>query len=101
MCDDCEKEASFRDPKIPYVERIIDGFHVRKFGADTDPWDLVWHWDPEDRLVSADEPNGWQLQLDDQLPIDFPTTPFLIQKGVYHRVIKGHGPLTVRVRKLQ
>lgn len=94
MCD-CED----REPIIPFTESVDGDVHVRTFPMDTDPRDLVWHWDPEDRQVSAEEPNGWKLQLDDQLPIEFPIEPFVIPAGVYHRVIAGHGPLVVRVKK--
>lgn len=87
--------------QFPFKETGLgDGVFVRTFEPDVDPLSLVWHWDPEDRSVSTENPNGWKLQLDDQLPIEFPTDPFTIKAGVYHRIIAGNGPLSVRIRKL-
>jgi len=39
------------------------------------------------------------IQLDDKLPQTL-TEKVYIPKGVYHRVIKGKGDLTVKVKKL-
>jgi len=53
----------------------------------------------EDRLIKVIEANGWGYQLDNQLPLPLEDGQELfIPKMMYHRVIKGTGPLVVEVR---
>ena len=72
---------------------------VREFRGDVDPSELIWHQDREDRLIKVVEANGWGYQLDNQLPLPLEDGQELfIPKMMYHRVIKGTGPLVVEVR---
>tara|TARA_R100000234_G_C4958403_1_gene160638 strand:+ start:81 stop:356 length:276 start_codon:yes stop_codon:yes gene_type:complete len=72
---------------------------VREFRGDVDPSELIWHQDREDRLIKIIEANGWGYQLDNQLPLPLEDGQELfIPKMMYHRVIKGTGPLVVEVR---
>jgi len=72
---------------------------VREFRGDVDPSELIWHRDREDRLIKVIEANGWGYQLDNQLPLPLEDGQELfIPKMMYHRVIKGTGPLVVEVR---
>ena len=72
---------------------------TRVFDQDIDPIELMWHRDQEDRIVEAIEPTDWQVQLDNELPtlID---RPIFIPKYVWHRTIKGTGPLKVKITKI-
>ena len=71
---------------------------VREFKGDVDPSELIWHRDREDRLIKVIEANGWGYQLDNQLPLPLEDGQELfIPKMMYHRVIKGSGPLVVEV----
>jgi hypothetical protein len=72
---------------------------VRVFDQDIDPIELMWHRDQEDRIIEAVEYTDWQIQLDNELPtlID---KPIFIPKYIWHRTIKGTGPLKVKITKL-
>lgn len=72
---------------------------VRVFDQDIDPIELMWHQDQEDRIIEAVEYTDWQIQLDNELPtlID---KPIFIPKYIWHRTIKGTGPLKVKITKL-
>lgn len=71
---------------------------IRVFDESIDPIELMWHRDQEDRIVEAVEPTDWQVQLDNELPtlID---RPIFIPKYIWHRTIKGTGPLKVKITK--
>lgn len=84
----------------PYEEIVGDGYRLRVFGSDIDPDELVWHRDREDRYVEVIEGFGWKLQMDDELPVElFPGSIHFIPEMVYHRLIKGDGTLTVKIRR--
>ena len=72
---------------------------VMAFDQDIDPIELMWHRDQEDRIIEAVEYTDWQIQLDNELPtlID---KPIFIPKYIWHRTIKGTGPLKVKITKL-
>jgi hypothetical protein len=72
---------------------------TRVFDQDIDPIELMWHRDQEDRIVEAIESTDWQVQLDNELPtlID---RPIFIPKYIWHRTIKGTGPLKIKITKI-
>jgi hypothetical protein len=82
----------------PYSEVNEEGYTIREFSKDTPSFEFVWHRDKEDRLVEAIGKTDWQVQLDNQLPMDI--TRIFIPKETYHRVIKGSGSLKVKIYKL-
>jgi hypothetical protein len=83
----------------PYTNiETTDEYIIRKFDENIDPVELMWHMDNEDRLVEALELTDWLVQLDDSLPILL-DKPIFIPKHVYHRTIKGTGPLLVKIKK--
>ena len=86
---------------FPFEEEKIDEYNfIRTFPADVDEMDLVWHEDPENRVIEVIEGNGWKFQYDDQLPFEMiDGVEFTIIKGQIHRVIKGKGPLKIKVHK--
>ena len=71
---------------------------IRVFDQDIDPIELMWHRDEEDRIVEALEPTDWLVQLDNELPTLF-DKPIFIPKYIWHRTIKGTGPLKVKITK--
>ena len=73
---------------------------LRTFSGAVDEHELQWHWDEQDREACATHATDWQLQLDNELPQPMPEDVwFFIPAGVWHRIIKGTGDLTVRVLK--
>jgi len=86
---------------FPFTEQQLDTkLFLREFSADVDEMELIWHEDREDRIVSVVEGNGWKFQFDEELPIEMKDgIDITIPKGVIHRVIKGKGPLRIKVFK--
>lgn len=85
----------------PYKDiDVVDDVVVRTFDENIDPVELMWHRDEEDRLVESINPTNWMVQIDDNLPVSLDKQIF-IPKGVYHRVIKGDGDLTIKIKKCQ
>ena len=87
--------------KLPFIETKLNKYtFIREFSNDVDEMDLVWHEDPENRRIEVIEGNGWKFQYDDQLPFEMiDGVEFTIIKGQIHRVIKGKGPLKIKVQK--
>ena len=86
---------------FPFTEtKVKNNTVIREFSKDTDSDELIWHLDREDRTVRVIESNGWQLQLDNQLPVLLEgKKEYKIPKYMYHRVIKGEGKLVVEIEK--
>ena len=84
---------------FPFEENIEDGYHIRTFTNDVEDSELVWHRDKEDRIVESVGETNWMLQMDNEVP-KIIEGKFFIPKNTYHRVIKGGGDLTVKVKKL-
>jgi Fe-Mn family superoxide dismutase len=87
------------DKELPFEEYVENGYHIRTFPNDVDDMELVWHRDKEDRIVESVGHTDWLLQLDNELPKPLTESVF-IPKESYHRIIKGTGDLTVRVKKI-
>ena len=86
---------------FPFKEQQVDSqLFIREFSADVDEMELIWHTDREDRVVSVIEGNNWKFQFDEQLPFEMlDDMDIIIPKGVIHRIIKGKGPLKIKVYK--
>jgi len=86
---------------FPFEEEKIDQYNfIRTFPADVDEMDLIWHADKENRIITVLEGNGWKFQFDEELPIEMTKGKSIsILKGVIHRVIKGNGPLVIKLQK--
>ena len=86
---------------FPFEEEKIDKYNfIRTFPADVDEMDLIWHADKENRIITILEGNGWKFQFDEELPIKMRKGKSIsILKGVIHRVIKGNGPLVIKLQK--
>lgn len=90
--------------EFPYKEILIsDGETdtvVRTFTGSLDEEDLKWHWDEEDRVIYPIHETDWMFQFDNQLPQRI-STKIKVQKGVWHRLIKGTGNLQLVVEKIK
>ena len=87
--------------KFPFKEKQINKqLFLREFSANVDEMDLIWHEDREDRIVHVLEGNKWKFQFDEQLPFEMVDgIDIIIPKGIIHRIIKGDGPLKIKVYK--
>ena len=84
---------------LPYTETQTGNNEVvRTFSEDIDPIELMWHRDDEDRTVEAINGSDWCIQLDNELP-RLMTEPIFIARHAWHRLIKGTGNLTVKIKK--
>jgi len=77
-----------------------DNWVIREFTQAVNPIELLWHRDDEDRDLELIEGSNWQIQLDNQLPIELTKNSKInIKKHNYHRLIKGDGNLVVKIYK--
>jgi hypothetical protein len=90
-----------KDDELPFLQEEKNGIKTRLFKESTDNHELKWHFDKTDRKVKVVKSNGWELQMDNELPVKLTEgKTFFIPKGVYHRVIKGQGDLVVKIKEL-
>jgi hypothetical protein len=83
----------------PYKDlEVTDLYIIREFSEDIDPIELLWHRDNEDRIVEIQGKTDWKFQLEDNLPTSI-NKPIFIPRGMYHRIIKGTGSLTIKIFK--
>jgi hypothetical protein len=83
----------------PYTDlEITDQYIIREFNENIDPIELLWHRDDEDRTIEILGETNWQVQLDNQLPTSLNQRIF-IPRGMWHRTIKGEGPLKIKIYK--
>jgi len=90
------------DDDLPFDEIKENGIKKRLFKENVDNEELKWHFDELDRNVKIIKSNGWQLQMDNEIPkyLKEGDTIF-IPKGKYHRVIKGKGNLVVEIKEIK
>jgi hypothetical protein len=81
-----------------YQDLEILDYAVRTFSADLDSTELVWHRDDEDRVVVSLEKTDWRIQLENKLPQDL-NVPVFINRGEWHRLIKGTRELKIKIVK--
>ena len=73
---------------------------IREFSSEVDPMELVWHQDEEDRTIEILEGEGWQLQKDNELPLELKKGDrIFIPEHQIHRVIKGNTNLKIKIVK--
>jgi len=86
---------------VPYNEKSDDGHFIRTFDVNTPSEELKWHFDDENRIIIPIQSNGWKIQIDESLPEDLVDgKEYFIPIDVYHRVIKGHSNLEIKLYKL-
>lgn len=83
----------------PYNDvRINRGTLLREFNSRIDDIEYTWHRDEDDRIIEVFSGAGWQLQLDNQLPVLLETgCEYHIPAGVWHRLHKGQDNLTILI----
>ena len=84
---------------LPFYEKKINNYYIRKFSENVDSDELKWHRDKEDRIVVPVKENNWFFQRENQLPESI-NKEIRIKANEWHRVIKGTGDLTIKVFKL-
>lgn len=85
---------------LPFKEtKISENTFVREFKQETDSGEFMWHRDYEDRIIEPIDKTDWMVQIDNELPKIIEGKVF-IQKGTYHRLIKGTGDLKINLIKL-
>jgi hypothetical protein len=86
---------------LPFIQTKREGKLIRKFSPSVDDYELKWHQDEKDRIVTVIESGGWSFQLDDNLPNKLQKEQKLhIPKFVWHRVIKGNEDLIVEIEEV-
>ncbi len=83
------------DTGKPYIENG----EVRTFLQEVDEFELVWHRDREDRIVTTLSETDWKFQFENELPIKIEEEIY-IPKNKFHRLIKGTGDIKLRVKKI-
>lgn len=84
----------------PYKESYEEDTIIRKFSANTDSEELIWHFDFANREIYVIESGNWLLQMDNEIPKNLKNGDKLfIQSKVWHRLIKGSGDLVVEIRE--
>jgi hypothetical protein len=84
----------------PYRDSLRGVSKFRIFEESVEGRELVWHRDAKDRSVTIIKSNGWQLQLENSLPIDLiENVSYFIEKDEWHRLLKGRGDLIIRVEE--
>lgn len=71
---------------------------IRTFDESIDPIELKWHRDDENRTIVSLEASDWKIQLENSLPSSL-DAPIFIERGEWHRLIKGTGKLVVKIIK--
>jgi hypothetical protein len=71
---------------------------LREFNTRIDDIEYVWHRDEDDRMIEVFSGAGWQLQLDNQLPVLLESgCEYHIPAGIWHRLHKGQDNLTILI----
>lgn len=84
----------------PYKEVLKKSSRIREFKVTTPNKELVWHRDEKDRHVTVLEGEGWEFQLDNELPLALKKRDSIfIPKQTYHRVIKGKTDLLIKIEE--
>lgn len=82
---------------LPFEETQLSyDTYIREFAQSYDVGEFVWHRDDEDRSVMSIEPTDWKIQLENRLPQGL-NSPVFIERGEWHRLIKGTGKLRVKI----
>lgn len=91
------------DTSFPFSEEYVgDHTFIRTFNADQiEEHQLKWHWDEEDRLIEVLHETDWKIQFDNKIPQKLdPIHKHHIKAGLYHRLIKGTGTLSLKIDKI-
>ena len=87
--------------KKPYDDQPINNnMFQRTFSVDVLEEELEWHRDEKDRIVTVMLGKGWELQLENGLPVVMKEDDqIFIPAKTYHRVKRGETNLTVKIEE--
>lgn len=85
----------------PYTDsHTSDNTMIREFDESTQPAELVWHRDRQDRQVTVVEGTGWHIQFDNCLPVPLRVgESVFVPRNTYHRLHKGSSKLVVEINE--
>jgi len=89
------------DERLPFEESFINKENsIRSFSEYKTTEELLWHRDDEDRRILVINSGGWQLQIDDHIPVKLCAGDcIIIRKGQWHRVIAGYDKLIIKITR--
>jgi hypothetical protein len=84
-----------------YNDKILrEGVFVRHFNKTAVLSESTWHRDQSTRLVEVLEGVGWQIQVDNHVPIQMKEGDvYRIPAAMWHRIIPGRDNLTVLIKE--
>jgi hypothetical protein len=86
---------------FPFTQKNEDGYIIRTFSQDVDSEELTWHYDLHERFVTCEHDTDWLIQFDNQIPKQIKKGETIhVPPFEYHRVIKGTGDLTVKIKEI-
>jgi D-lyxose ketol-isomerase len=86
---------------LPFHQKKQGQLIIREFSSDVNSEELVWHRDRKNRIVKVQASEGWQLQMENCLPVNLESgESYYIPQNTYHRVIKGKKCLVVEIKEL-
>jgi len=85
-----------------YKDKVLkEGVIVRKFDRAAVLNESTWHRDRRDRLVEVLDGAGWQIQVDNRVPMRMKVGDvYKIPAEMWHRIIPGSGNLTVLIKEM-
>lgn len=92
------------DVSKPYTDEILSNkILIRTFDPSlTESTEYVWHRDEKDRIITILDGDGWQFQIDDDIPKRINKGEIiLVPKQVYHRIIIGKTPLKIKIEEVE
>jgi hypothetical protein len=85
---------------FPFEQVVDEGKIIRTFHENVDDHELQWHQDLKDRTVTILKSDGWEFQMDNELPNKMNVgDKIFIPNFAWHRVIKGNGDLVVSIEE--
>jgi hypothetical protein len=83
----------------PYNDvRLNSNVLLREFNVRIDDIEFTWHRDTVNRIIEVFSGAGWQLQLDNQIPVLLEAgCEYHIPTGVWHRLHRGSDNLTILI----
>tara|TARA_R110000868_G_scaffold358734_1_gene620453 strand:+ start:288 stop:557 length:270 start_codon:yes stop_codon:yes gene_type:complete len=86
---------------LPFTEiQLSNDTYIREFAQSSDSDEFRWHRDYEDRVIVSINKTDWLIQLENKLPQELNSTVF-IERGEWHRLIKGTSKLKLKIVKCE
>jgi len=84
---------------LPFTEiQLSNDTYIREFVQSSEADEFRWHRDYEDRVIVSINKTDWLIQLENKLPQEL-NSKVLIERGEWHRLIKGTGKLKLKIVK--